>query len=309
MDGWGGARTGLGLATLALALSGVVAATDGVRFSTATMSPAPVAAAVTCSAAGPYRAPEPGSTGLPPGLDLCPGGPLTVTTPGAVLDGWDVVGGIVVDATDVVVRRSRISGDGILPYGISTTPAGSVRIEDTTLTGDFTRAAVGGDRWTGERIEITGVTHDGAHLGDGARLRNSTVHSFRPDPGVTADAVVLSGTAPVLEDNRIDLGAGPLTRTVAGEAAPASVPGRGSAVLLAPDGSGERAEGPLVIRGNVLGGGRYTVAQDPSAAEPADVWITDNRFRRDAEQGPLRVSPRAVLTGNGYVDGGPLPQR
>jgi hypothetical protein len=271
-------------------VAGVLVATDGMAFPTTgpTVALAP-AVSTRCAAAGPYRAPDPGNVGLPPWLAMCPSGPVTVTVAGMVLDGWDVRGGIVVDAQDVVVRRSRVTGDATMPFGIVTTAAGSVRIEDTTLTGSFPEAAVGGDRWSGERIEITGVSRDGARLGNGARLRNSSLHDFAAPAGAELHAVVLQGSGDMLvEDNRIGLGAGP-----------------GSAVLLAPEEAGRR--GPVVIRGNVVGGGSYTMVQDSAAAEPADVRITGNRFHRDAERGPLRVSRRTVLIDNTYLDGGLLP--
>lgn len=293
-------RAGLGLAAFGLVVAGVLAVTDGVAFVPAALPGASVAlvpaAATGCDAVGPYRTPERDSVGVPAGLGLCPSGPLTVTVPGTVLDGLDLRGGIVVAAPDVVVRRSRITGDGTTPFGVRTTGEGSVRIEDTTLTGDFTEAAVDGDRWSAERIEITRVTNDGVWLGNGARLRNSFLHSFTPAPGAQSHAVVLRGSAGglLVEDNRIELGDGP---------------GRRNAVLLAPDGSWGRAGGPVVIRGNVLGGGWYTVMQQPTTGDPGDVWITGNRFRRDAGQGPLRVSHRTVLTDNSYLDGGPLPTR
>ncbi|GAA1218407.1 hypothetical protein [Pseudonocardia alaniniphila] len=304
MQGLGGqgrvlVRAGLALAACVLAVSAVIVATEGGTFPggpgpSVTLAPT---AAVGCDAAGPYNPPERGSVGLPAGIgELCSGGSITLSVAGAVLDGWDVRGGIVVDAPDVVVRRSRVTGDGATPYGIVTTAAGSVRIEDVTLTGDFPEAAIGGDRWSGERIEIVGVTHDGARLGEGARLRNSNVHDFAPTPGGDAHALVLRGTGSnvLVEDNRIELGDGP---------------GRASAVLLAPDKAGRRADGPVVIRGNVLGGGRYTVQQDSPSAVMTDVVITGNRFRRGAGDIPLRVSRRAVLEDNMYLDGGPLPQR
>ncbi len=280
-------RAGLILAAFGIVLVGVIS-TGAVTFPgtgpTVTLTQA---ASVDCLAAGPYRTPDPGSVGLPDGLALCRSGPLTVTEPGTVLDGWDVRGGIVVDAPDVVVRRSRITGDGTLGYGITTTSAGSVRVEDTTLVGDFPEAAIGDDRWTGERIEITGATHDGARLGSGARLRNSRVHDFA---ATRADGLVVRGSGGdiLVEDNRIELGTG-----------------TGSAVRVAPGEAG--ADRAVVIRGNVLSGGRYTIYED--AGGMIDVRITGNRLRRDAELGPLRVSLRAVLAENTYIDGGPLPGR
>ena len=289
------ARAGLALGSCVLAVAGVVVATEGVTFPGGpppTVMLAPAAAVAECAVVGRYRPPERGSVGVPAELALCPSPAMTITDPGAVLDGWEVRGGIVVDAPDVVVRRSRLIGDGSLSFGIRTTGAGSVRIEDVTLTGDFPDAAIGGDRWSGERIEISGVTGDGARLGESARLRNSTVHDFATAPGREASALVVRGTGRdvLVEDNRVELGTGP---------------GRDSALLLAAEEPAERAEGAVVIRGNVLGGGRYTVRQDRM---PSDVQISGNRFRRGAELAPLRVSRRAVLEDNAYLDGAPLPE-
>jgi hypothetical protein len=287
------ARAGLAFGSCALAVAGILVATDGVTFPgpAPTVQLAPAAATGECAAVGPYRPPDRGSVGIPAGLALCPSSAMTVTDAGAVLDGWNVRGGIVVDAPDVVVRRSRVIGDGSQPFGIRTTAAGSVRIEDVTLTGDFPEAAIGGDRWSGERIEIRGVTGDGARLGESARLRNSTVHDFAPAPGREASALVAYGTGRdvLVEDNRVELGAGP---------------GRDSAVLLAPEEPAEPADGAVVIRGNVLGGGRFIIRQDRM---PADVQITGNRFRRGSELAPLRVSRRAVPEDNTYLDGTPVP--
>jgi hypothetical protein len=293
------AQAGLAVVTCVLAVSGVVVATEGTTFPGGlrpTLTVTPTAAVLNCPATGPYRAPERGSVGVPAELSLCPGAARVIGVPGTVLDGWDVRGGVVVDAPDVVIRRSRITGDGSQAFGIRTTGAGSVRIEDVTLTGDFPEAAIGGDRWSAERVEITRVTGDGARLGDASRMRNSTVHDFVPGAGREASAIVVhgSGADVLVEDNRIELGAGP---------------GRDSAVLLAPEQPGDRADGPVVIRGNVLGGGRYTVRQDVPAAAMTDVRISGNRFVRDAEQGPMRVSPRAVLENNIYLDGGRLPNQ
>jgi hypothetical protein len=290
------ARAGLGFATCVLAVAGVVVATDGTTFpplDPPVVALAPAATALECAAAGPYEAPERGSVGVPTGLRLCPSAARTITATGAVLDGWEIRGGVVVDAPEVVVRRSRVVGDGTQPFGIITTGRGSVRVEDVTLTGDFPEAAIGGDRWSGERVEISGVTGDGARLGESSRLRNSTVHDFATAPDREASALVVrgSGRDVLVEDNKVDVGSGP---------------GRGSAVLLDPDRTSGRDEGPIVIRGNVLGGGRYTLREDEPGT-PSDVRISGNRFRHDAEEAPLRVSRRAVLEDNSYLDGAGLP--
>ncbi len=250
-----------------VAVAGIVVATDGSTFpggypTTVALAPA---AAVVCSSVGPYRTPDPDSVGLPPELGLCPSGPVTVTADGTVLDGWDVRGGIVVEAADVVVRRSRITGDGGAAYGVRTVGRGSVRIEDTTITGDFPEAGIGEDHWTAERVDVTGVTRDGARVGSGATLRNSWLHDFAPVPDRDSHALALVAPDAVVEDNRVDMGTGP---------------GHGSAVLIA-NGRDDRRRGQVLIRGNVLGGGDFTLRQDHDG-RPVEVRISGNRFRRDA---------------------------
>ncbi|MHA6781451.1 hypothetical protein ACVGOW_10710 [Pseudonocardia saturnea] len=281
----GTGRISLALVAFAVGVSGVVIATDGVVFSplaapVETVTLAPVAS-TGCAAAGPYVPPEMGSVGLPPSLHLCPGGPLTISVPGTVVDGMELRGGVVVDAADVVIRRSRITGDGSAPFGIVTTDAGSVRIEDTTLTGRFAEAAVGGARWTAERVEIVGVSGDGAHVGEGSRLRASVLSRFAP--GAEVDGLELLAPDVVVEDTTVRMDEG-----------------HRSAVLIAPaDG-----DGSIVVRANVLGGGAYTVHQPAGPAE--DVHVVDNRFARDAGRAPLRVPPAAESTGNTFVDGAPV---
>ena len=281
-------------AAVMVVVSGVALAADAPTFA-GEPSRAPLAVA-ECRSVGPYRVPEPGSAGDPAGLRLCPSGPMIVNVPGAVVDGWNVRGGIVVDAPGVTIRRTRITGDGSRAYGIHTTAAGSVRVEDTTLTGDFLEAAVDGERWSGDRVAIIGVSHDGARLGSGSRLRNSIVRDVAAAPGVAADAVVLRvGAGPVLlEDNMIDYG---------------DADDGGDAVLLVPDAPGRRGRGSVVVRGNTLGGGRWVLRQDPASEDRADILVTGNRFRRDGDRDPVRVSPGTVLTDNGYDDRGLLPVR
>jgi hypothetical protein len=263
-------------------------------------APPPVPVPV-CAETGPYAPPPPDSVGTPAGLRLCPvRAALEVRTPGAVLDGLDLTGGVVVAAPGVVVRRSRITGDGTTAAGVCTLEGGSVRIEDTTLTGEFTDAAVDGPDWVAERIEMAAVRADGARLGPGATLRNSWLHEFAPRPGRAVDAITLAAPEGdvLVEANRVRLGTGP---------------GLGSAVLVDPTESArhesadeQRPErrGPVVVRDNELGGGEYTLLRDAAAAPLAVLRITGNRFHRDAGAAPLRVRGAAELRDNFFVDGG-----
>jgi hypothetical protein len=282
-------RMGLVMVACCLGVSGVVVATDAVEFPAVTTVELEQAASSTCAAAGPYVVPELGSVGLPPALRLCPSGSIVVSEPGTVLDGMDLRGGIVVDAPGVVVRRSRITGDGSSAYGVLTTATGSVRVEDSTLTGRFTEAAIGGAGWTAERVEIVGISGDGAHAGAGSRLRASTLSRFEPGPDV--DGVEVFGPDVVIEGTTVRMGE--RHRSAVG------VEGRPGAA-----GPGGR-DGPVVLRMNVLGGGEYTVRQAGGVAD--DVEVVGNRFARDFGQAPMRLSPTAVTAENTYLDGAPVP--
>ena len=281
-------RVGIAVVACCLGIGGLVVVTDGFPADTDNTVALAPAASSSCSAVGPYVVPELGSVGLPPALRLCPSGPLTVTVPGTVLDGLDLRGGIVVDAPGVVVRRSRITGDGSGAYGVLTTSAGSVRIEDTTLTGRFTEAAIGGTNWTAERVEIVGVSADGVHAGAGSRLRASVLSRFEPGPEV--DGVEVRGPDVVVEGTTVRMG----------EAH------RSAVGIVGSVGSGaDGRDGPIVLRMNVLGGGEYTVLQSGGAAD--EVEVVENRFARDSARAPIRLSATAVASDNIYLDGAPLP--
>ena len=56
--------------------------------------------------------PSAASTGVPPGVALRPSGPIIASTPGQVIDGLDISGAVVVKAPGVIIRNSRIHGDG-----------------------------------------------------------------------------------------------------------------------------------------------------------------------------------------------------
>lgn len=278
----------LAIATVLLGIGGVVVATEAGGSAAAPVTIAPAAGAATalsCPLTGERTTPERGSLGLPPELRLCPrGGPLVVDEPDAVVDGWELHGGIVVTAPGVVVQRSRITGDGSTDYGVVTRGAGSVRVQDTTITGRFAEAAIGGARWTAERVEIVGVAADGAHAGPGSRLLSSALSRFEPGTGV--DGVEVRAGDVVVEGTTVRMGRG-----------------HRSAVHIAPGADGPD-EGEVVLRSNILGGGDYSVLQPESAR--AAVELVENRFAHDAASGPLRLPPTAHERDSAYTDGAPL---
>jgi hypothetical protein len=54
--------------------------------------------------------PGPSNTGVPPGTALRPSGDITINTAGTVIDGLDVSGCILVRASNVTIKRTRVRG-------------------------------------------------------------------------------------------------------------------------------------------------------------------------------------------------------
>ena len=242
------------------------------------------------------RPPAGSGVGVPPGTQLRPSGSLTVDTPGTVLDALDVHGSVVITAPNVVVKRSRFTGTGTTPWAIQTRDAGSVLIQDVTIEGDYTDAGIAYANWTAERVEIVGMTNDGAKMGNNVTVRDCWIHGFHPEDGAHADGLQITEDVGnvLVEHNRIDPGLG-----------------TNSALFLSPDlGPQVAGAGPVILEGNVLGGGGYTlyVVGGAAGAELTDVHVLNNRFLRDAQYGPIRAEKKpASQANNAYSDGEPIP--
>ncbi|MCG3748914.1 MULTISPECIES: hypothetical protein [unclassified Amycolatopsis] len=231
----------------------------------------------------------------------CPAqtGSLTADRPGMVLSGLDVRGMLTVTAPGVVVRNSKFTGDGSTPWGIRTSNEGSVRIEDTLITGDYTDAGIAYGNWSAIRVEITGMSNDGAKLGAHTSITDSWIHDFAPSPGAHSDGLQLTEDVGdvVVKNNRIEIGTGE---------------GANSAVFLSPDiGPDHPDAGPVVISGNTLGGGGYTFYSvgGQQGARLKDVVFTGNTFLPGAKYGPIYPSEFDVriASGNVFAGGAPVP--
>ncbi len=216
-----------------------------------------------------------------------------------VLTGLDVRGMLTVTAPGVTVKNSKFTGDGSTPWGIHTEGEGSVRIEDTVITGDYGEAGIAYGNWSAIRVEITGMSNDGAKLGPHSSITDSWIHDFKPSPGAHSDGLQLVEDVGdvVIKNNRIEIGTGE---------------GANAAIFLSPDiGPDHPGAGPVVVEGNTLGGGGYTFYSvgGQEGARLHDVTFTGNTFLPDAKYGPIYPSDFDVRTvsGNVFADGSPVP--
>lgn len=250
-------------------------------------------AACVATATPAVQTPAGPSTGVPPSESLRPSGSFTASQAGQVLDGLDVSGGVTVSAPNVVIQRSRFTGTGADYFAITTIGAGSVTIRDVSIRGNYLSAAIAFHNWSAERVDISGMTHDGVKLGNNVRLTDSWIHDFASEKGAHADGAQsdhLAGSI-LVAGNVIDPGQDDeITSAIILSSSPDPTPSVG---------------GPVVIRDNVLGGGANTLYHNP---DYPDVEITGNTFRRDYRYQPIYPGPPPkVFSGNHFPDGTAVP--
>ena len=234
--------------------------------------------------------PDASNTGVPPGVGLTPSGPMTITTAGTVVDGRDISGGVVVRASNVVIKNSKIHGND--DYGVYV-QSGSVTIQDSELWG-FSETAVGFSNWTGLRLNIHDVKADGVKFGSNVLLQDSWIHHLTPGSGAHADGGQLQFGARnlTIRHNNID----------------ASASRANAALFIAPD-QGPSTSGPMLIESNLLNGGNYTLfCVDGNNGDYfiSNITIRNNVFGRNHSYGAASVNVPITQSGNTYTDGTPV---
>ena len=235
--------------------------------------------------------PPPGTVGVPAGTVLVPSGAITITAANTVIDGKDITGGVVVKAPGAVIRRCRIhgSGSGMGVWAVS----GYVTIYDSEIHGF--ENGIGFDNWKAYRVDIHGCTGDGAKLGSHVVLQDSRIHDLTPAPGAHSDGAQLQFGAVdlVVRGSTIDL---------------ASTPNANAALFLAPD-QGPSTAGPVLVEGNRLAGGNYTlycVDGNNGQYVVSNITIRGNVIAR-GQYGSHNVNVPVTWSGNTTPDGKALP--
>ena len=232
--------------------------------------------------------PGPSNTGVPAGTVLSKRGDVTVTTAGTVLEALDVTGTIYVKAANVTIRRCRVNGSGPCAIWVQ---SGNAIIEDCEVLG--AENGIGFGEWVGRRLNIHGTYGDGVKLGSNTTLQDSWIHDLTPAAGAHADgAQVQSGvTNLMVRHNTIDL----------------STTGASNAALfIAPD-LGPSTPGPVTITDNWLDGGNFTLfCVDGNNGQYfiGGITITNNRFGRAAQYGPMNINVPVTSIGNVWDDTG-----
>jgi Domain of unknown function (DUF4082) len=261
---------------------------------TATTSPPARSATSSANSSPPATSSNsPPPAGVPAGTNLTPyTGPTTITESGTVIDGKDISHTIRIEASNVVIKNSRIHASPSDYWDIYV--SGSLNVSNSTLEGADNGMA--GDNYTATRVEVTKLGSDGFKLGNNVHIDQAWCHDMSPVPGAHADCVQMQN--------------GVVNSSVTNSWL---VDGDNAAIFLAPD-LGPSSNGPVTIDNNVLDYGSYSLyCVDGNNGEyyVKNITITNNRFMHHARYGPADVNVPVTASNNLWFDtgtsiGGPL---
>ncbi|HOY80521.1 MAG TPA: hypothetical protein PLB92_00140 [Rhodoglobus sp.] len=243
--------------------------------------------------------PDATNTGVPAGTTLTAyTGPLTITTAGTVIDRRKITGCVVIKANNVTIKNSLLQTNGCFFNVLSDNGNTGLVLQDVEIDGQGNStgdSAVNGSGFTCLRCNIHG-TVDGFKAGTNVVIQDSWIHDLVIQGDSHNDGIQSLGTTSLkIIHNRIVL-----------------ADGATSAVILS-TGSASAMKN-VEIRGNLLGGGAFTVYGGYAAGQDVrsrvdNISITDNRFTtvvfpRSGAYGPLTsADPPVVLSGNLWLDG------
>ena len=254
-----------------------------VRATRSTSPPTATPSMIPTQATSPAKFPDASNTGARGTLTAYTG-PSNVTVNGTVIEGKQINGRLTIEADNVIIRNSRITSDdwyGLLNNGRNTL------VEDSTFNGPTRTASVAdyAGTLTARRIDVSGG-QDGVRLARNSVLEASYVHDLSSREDDHNDAVTADGFTGV----RI------IGNTILNENT------QTAAVWI---GDPRYAASEVELRGNLLGGGGYTIYAGHGALTVADNQFTTRYFPRSGYWGPAAywTSDSGTWTGNTWADG------
>lgn len=234
---------------------------------TSTTTTATTTTATTATSLPSAGYPSAANTGVPAGITLSNSGSLTVDTPGAVIDALNISGTVAINASNVTLKRSRITGSGYAMIRVADSAQNvliqDVEINGSGLSGSGNSGGVIGPA-TVQRANIWGV-ENGLVPGSGSALSDNYIHGLAAPGSPHIDGIQIDGGLSniTIEHNTIDMQEWSQT----------------SAVMI------DNYFGPIdtvSVNNNRLLGGGYTVYSDGqfSGGTIKGVSFTNNRLGR-----------------------------
>ncbi|WP_380157724.1 hypothetical protein [Kineococcus sp. R86509] len=213
-------------------------------------------------------------------------GDLTITADGTVIDGVLINGCLVVKASNVTIRNSKIVCNRKgrqLAINVAD-GAKNLVIEDSEIDATGTDVGIGWGNYTLRRVNLHGSA-DGARWGTNVTIEDSWIHDMSREDSLHSDAMqTTSGANVVIRHNTLDPSnnGDPLN----------------SAIMIGTE-TGQQSLKNVLIEKNFLGGGSYTV-NIRSDANISGLVVKGNTFDDNSRYGAI-VAPTnkdIVFTGN-----------
>jgi len=218
---------------------------------------------------------------VPAGTNLEKSDKLTITEDGTVIDGLEIVGNVVVEADDVVIRNSRV---------VMTSGKIAIRVEgknflmeDSEIDGQGrANPAIAYNDYTLRRVRIYNVAEGPRIAGKGnVTIEDSYIHGMVQRGDNHTDVIqVMSGENIVVRGNNLQA-YNPETGIY------------GNAAFMFGEDSGPVSD--CLVEGNLMNGGNYTVNGGGSGTEDAACEFRDNAFQGDHRHGTAaNLGPNVV---------------
>jgi hypothetical protein len=242
--------------------------------------------------------PEPPSGDFPDAASTGPTGPLTVhsgdltiTSAGAVVENKDIRGCVMVKAAGVVIRNSRVAGDCFYLINTYQVPGDWLRVEDVDLVCTDGGTAIGEERLTALRVDISGC-ENGFDINGQALIQDSYIHGMLQegtagDPHSDGAQLVPGATDVTFRHNHFDM---TLMATSS---------------IISP--SGTNATHDVLVENNLLMGGGYSLYCNQDGAGD-NYRVINNRFSTKYSPTGGRAAPWTecgdeIVVGNVWHDG------
>jgi hypothetical protein len=229
------------------------------------------------------------TTGVPPGTTLKPWDGHEITD-NEVVDGWDIPHNLNISACNVTIKRSHIHGNNKDDnrFGLRNSSGCHLTVQDTEI--DHFSNGIGFGDCTALRVHIHDTGDDCSKLGNNTTIVDSYFHAGQPAPGAHQDCGQMQDGVVnlTIRHNRLE-------------------DCSNAALFITPD-LGPSTDGPVIIDGNLLSGGNYTVfILDGSSGKyfVRNITLTNNRFVRNTSRyGALDINVPVTSSGNVWNDDG-----
>ena len=237
--------------------------------------------------------PNASNTGVPAGTVLSVyTGPKTITVAGTVIENKTISGGLIVSASNVKIRRCKITTGAGTNVGVQVNyPVASTGclIEDCEMYGGGKGGTIYGVAWgnyTMRRVNIHGYCHPGQVGGSNVVIEDCYMHD--PSQNAAGDAhidtiQIVSGTNVTIRHNTLE-----------------NPHGQTAALLVSAD---LGATNNLLVENNWMAGGGYTMylTEKPTQKVGGSIIVRNNRwskkfYPKGGYYGPTNVQIAAPYT-------------